>query len=51
MTQKDHALITKAVGLLEQVNGTGKERNDIQGCIRQLNAIANLSVINNSIRK
>lgn len=50
MTLKDHALITQAVTMLGQIQGTETENKDIKDCIRRLNAMANLSVIRNSMK-
>lgn len=50
MTQKEHALITQAVTLLGQIQGTETENKDIGDCIRRLNAVANISVIRNSMK-
>ena len=48
MNIKANALITEAIYLLEKVEGNEEEIANIQSCIRQLNAIANLSIIKQS---
>ena len=50
MNIKSNALITEAIYLLEKVEGEEDEISQIQGCIRQLNAIANLSIIRQSTK-
>lgn len=51
MNFKSNALITEAIYLLEKVEGEEEEISRIQDCIRQLNAIANLSIIRQSARR
>lgn len=48
MNIKANALITEAIYLLEKVEDNEEEIANIQSCIRQLNAIANLSIIKQS---
>lgn len=49
MDIKSNALITEAVSLLEKVEGSEEETAGIRDCIRQLNAIARLSIIRQSV--